>query len=135
MRSYQMIVNGKTYNVDVIPKKNGGAQVSRVERVEPAAPAAPAAKPAAPVSAPAPAAAPAAPTAAGEKAVTAPLPGSVLKVNCKVGDQVQANTVLFIVEAMKMENEIFAGQAGTVKAVNVTQGQTLETGTQMAVIG
>lgn len=117
MKSYQIVINGKSYDVDVIPKKSGGVQVTNIQpMVQPSAPAA--------------AAAP-----AGSHVIEAPLGGTVLKVNCKVGDAVQANTILFVVEAMKMENEIFAGQAGTVKSVDVSQGQTLEVGAQMAVIG
>lgn len=133
MKSYQIVINGKSYDVDVIPKKSGGVQVTNIQpMVQPSAPAAapaPAATPA-PAAASAPAAAP-----SGSHVIEAPLGGTVLKVNCKVGDAVQANTILFVVEAMKMENEIFAGQAGTVKSVDVSQGQTLEVGAQMAVIG
>ena len=137
MKSYQIVINGKSYDVDVIPKKSGGVQVTNIQpMVQPSAPAAapaPAATPA-PAAAPAPAVAPAA-APSGSHVIEAPLGGTVLKVNCKVGDAVQANTILFVVEAMKMENEIFAGQAGTVKSVDVSQGQTLEVGAQMAVIG
>lgn len=135
MKSYQIVINGKSYDVDVIPKKSGGVQVANIQPM--VQPSAPAAAPAA-AAAPAPAVAPtpaAAPAAAGSHVIEAPLGGTVLKVNCKVGDAVQANTILFVVEAMKMENEIFAGQAGTVKSVDVSQGQTLEVGAQMAVIG
>ncbi len=135
MKSYQIVINGKSYDVDVIPKKSGGVQVANIQpMVQPSTPA----KQAAAEAAPAPAkqaAAEAAPAPAGSTVIQAPLGGTVLKVNCKVGDAVQANTILFVVEAMKMENEIFAGQAGTVKSVDVSQGQTLEVGAQMAVIG
>lgn len=131
MKSYQIVINGKSYDVDVIPKKSGGVQVTNIQPM--VQPSAPAAAPA-PAATPAPAAAPAA-APSGSHVIEAPLGGTVLKVNCKVGDAVQANTILFVVEAMKMENEIFAGQAGTVKSVDVSQGQTLEVGAQMAVIG
>lgn len=137
MKSYQILINGKSFDVDVIPKKSGGVQIANIQPVaQPAAPvkAAPAETKAAPAAAPK-AAAPAAPAAAGTRVIEAPLPGTVLKVNCKVGDVVHTNTILFVVEAMKMENEIFAGKAGTVQSVDVTQGQALETGTQMAVVG
>lgn len=136
MKSYQIIVNGKSYDVDVIPKKNGGAQVTNIRpMVQPAAPAAPAAPAPAP-AAPAPApAAPAATPAAGSTVIAAPLPGVINAVNVKVGDKVKANTVLFVMEAMKMENEIFAGKDGTVLEVHVTKGQTVDTDAQLAVIG
>lgn len=134
MKSYEIVINGKSFDVDVIPKKSGGVEVSRIEpMMQPSAaaktaPAETTAKPAASAETKS------APAAAGSRVIEAPLRGTVLKVNCKVGDTVQPNTILFIVEAMKMENEIFAGQAGTVQSVDVKQGEALETGTRMAVI-
>jgi glutaconyl-CoA/methylmalonyl-CoA decarboxylase subunit gamma len=133
MKSYEIVINGKSFDVDVIPKKSGGVEVTRIEPMMQPSAAAKAA-PAETAAKAAPAAKAAAPAAAGSRVIEAPLRGTVLKVNCKVGDAVQANTILFVVEAMKMENEIFAGQAGTVQSVDVKQGEALETGTRMAVI-
>ena len=100
---------------------------------KPAAPkasAAPAAK-----AAPAPAAA-AAPvvTGAGEP-VTAPMPGTILKVNVTQGQAVKAGTVLCILEAMKMENEIMTSKDGTVTQVLVSKGSAVDTGAPLVVIG
>lgn len=136
MKSYQIVVNGKTYDVDVIPKKNGGVQIARVEQqmAKPAVPAKPAAPAATPAPAPAPKAAPA-PAAAGQTIVSAPLPGVVNAVNVKVGDHVEPNTILFVLEAMKMENEIFAGVAGTVREICVAKGAAVDTDGKLAVIG
>jgi glutaconyl-CoA decarboxylase len=108
--------------------------LSEYEAIAPA-PAAAAPAVAAPAAAPA-AAAPAAPvvTGAGE-AVSAPMPGTILKVNVKVGDAVKAGTVLCVLEAMKMENEIMAPKAGTVTQVLATKGGSVDTGAPLVVIG
>ena len=97
--------------------------------------AAPAAAPqAAPKAAPAPAAeatkvAPAAPkAAAGAKVVEAPLPGTITKVEVKVGQTVKAGDCVCLMEAMKMENSITTEYAGTVKAVNVEAGAQVQSG-------
>ena len=83
----------------------------------------------------APAAA-AAPAGNGEgKPVAAPLPGTVMKINVAVGDQVEADTTLLILEAVKMENEIKAGFAGTVKEISVAQGGVVAAGDTLVVIG
>ena len=115
MKTYNITVNGVTYVVDV---------------EEVSASAAPAAAPA-PVAAPvAPKAAPVAPKAAGKAgavAVKAPMPGNIMKVNVKVGDAVKKGDVLCVLEAMKMENEIFAPADGTVASVEVAQGATVAT--------
>ena len=84
------------------------------------------------------AAAPAAAAPAGNgegKPVAAPLPGTVMKINVAVGDQVEADTTLLILEAVKMENEIKAGFAGTVKEISVAQGGVVAAGDTLVVIG
>ena len=130
---YKVTLNGRTYEVEVEAGK--AMLLDEYEAIAPAAPAAPAA--AAPVAA-APAAAPAAAapavTGAGD-AVTAPMPGTILKVNVKVGDAVKAGTVLCVLEAMKMENEIMAPKDGTVTQVLVNKGSTVDTGAPLVVIG
>lgn len=85
--------------------------------------AAPAAKPAA-----APAAPKAAPLSAGASTVTAPLPGTITKVNVKVGDEVAAGDTVILMEAMKMENSITTEFAGKVKAVLVEAGAQVQSG-------
>ncbi|NCB01430.1 MAG: acetyl-CoA carboxylase biotin carboxyl carrier protein subunit, partial [Spirochaetia bacterium] len=54
--------------------------------------------------------------------VKAPMPGLILKTNVSVGDKVKANDVLMVMEAMKMENEIFSPVSGTVSQILVKQG-------------
>ena len=81
-------------------------------------------------------AAAAAPAGNGDgKPVAAPLPGTVMKINVAVGDQVDADTTLLILEAVKMENEIKAGFAGTVKEISVAQGGVVAAGDTLVVIG
>ena len=77
----------------------------------------------------APAAAPAAPVAAGEgQKITAPMPGTILKVNVQNGQAVKKGQVLLVLEAMKMENEIMAPADGTVTSVTVTKGASVTSG-------
>ena len=121
---YKVTLNGRTYEVEV---NNGQAILLDEYEAVAAAPAAPVA---------APAAAPAAPvvTGAGE-AVNAPMPGNILKVNVTNGQAVKAGTVLVVLEAMKMENEIMAPKNGTVTQVVVSKGSTVDTGAPLVVIG
>ncbi len=129
---YKVTLNGRTYEVEVEAGK--AMLLDEYAAVAPVAPAAaaPAAAPAAAApAAPAPAAA-AAPVA-GE-AVTAPMPGNILKVAVSQGQTVKEGDLLVVLEAMKMENEIFAPKAGTVAAVNVAKGQSVDTGATMVVL-
>ncbi len=129
---YKVTLNGRTYEVEV---EAGKAML--LSEYEAVAPAAPAAAPAAAAAAPAPAAAaPAAPAVTGSgEAVNAPMPGNILKVNVNVGDTVKAGTVLVVLEAMKMENEIMAPKDGSVTQVLVSKGSTVDTGAPLVVIG
>ena len=129
---YKVTLNGRTYEVEVEAGK--AMLLDEYEAIAPAAPAAPAAAPVAAAPAAAPVAAAPAVTGAGD-AVTAPMPGTILKVNVKVGDAVKAGTVLCVLEAMKMENEIMAPKAGTVTQVLATKGGSVDTGAPLVVIG
>jgi biotin carboxyl carrier protein len=68
-------------------------------------------------------------------AVTSPMPGKVVKVLVKEGDQVDLGAPLVVVEAMKMENELSAPRAGTVKAVHVKPGDAVEGGALLVTVG
>ena len=76
----------------------------------------------------------AAPVAAGAQTVTAPMPGTILKVNVSNGQAVKKGDVLMILEAMKMENEIMAPCDATVSSVNVSNGASVETGTVLCTL-
>ena len=128
---YKVTLNGRTYEVEVEAGK--AMLLAEYEAVAPAAPAAAAAPvAAAPAAAPAAAAAPVV-TGAGE-AVNAPMPGNILKVNVKAGDAVKSGTVLVVLEAMKMENEIMAPCDGRIASVNTSKGSSVETGALLCVI-
>lgn len=66
---------------------------------------------------------------AGPAPVLAPMPGLVVRINVAVGDAVLAGQGVLVMEAMKMENELRASTAGTVKTIRVTQGTAVEKGT------
>lgn len=72
--------------------------------------------------------------AAERGAVRALMPGKVLSIRVQEGQQVVAGTLLLILEAMKMENEIRAPVDGTVKRIAVTAGQTVNNGDVMVVL-
>ncbi len=116
MRKFNITVNGTTYEVDV-------------EEVGGVATPAPAATPVA--AAPAPTQAPAAPKTTGSMGatkVTAPMPGTVVSIKVNVGDKVESGTLVAVLEAMKMENEIFAGCDGVVASINANAGDSVNTG-------
>ena len=131
---YKVTLNGRTYEVEVEAGK--AMLLDEYEAVVPtAAPvAAPAAAPA-PVAAPAAAPAPATAAPVAGDAVTAPMPGNILKVNVTAGQAVKEGDVLVVLEAMKMENEILAPKACTVKQVLVSKGATVDTGATLVVLG
>ena len=124
MKKFTVTVNGTAYDVEV--NEVGGA----------AAPvAAPKAAPAA-APAPAPAAAPAAaPVPAGAATVKAPMPGKILSVAVSAGAAVKKGDLLCVLEAMKMQNEIYAPNDGTVSEVRVAANQSVATGDVLVVLG
>ena len=67
--------------------------------------------------------------------VEAPLPGSVFKITCKVGDVINAGDEVIILEAMKMENSITSDYAGTVQAILVEEGDAVQGGQVMVIVG
>ncbi|MBO6178921.1 MAG: biotin/lipoyl-binding protein [Selenomonadaceae bacterium] len=129
MKKFNVTVNGTAYEVEVEEVK-GAVSAPRVAAAP--APAAPA--PSAP-------AAPAAPkkaaqsAGAGEHSIDAPMPGKIVKLVATVGQSVNAGDVLLILEAMKMQNEITADAAGTVKAFNVDAGNNVAAGDSLVILG
>ena len=115
---YRVIVDGTAYTVEVEALGAGAAM--------PAPVAAPAAAPEAP-------AAPA-PVADDAMTVTAPMPGKILSVKVNVGDTVNSGDLVLMLEAMKMENEVFATASGKVTEIRVKSGDNVSTGDVLMVI-
>ena len=67
--------------------------------------------------------------------VKAPLPGTINAINVKVGDKVAVGDVVIVLEAMKMQNNIEAENAGTVTSILVNQGDSVMEGAVMLTIG
>jgi biotin carboxyl carrier protein len=74
------------------------------------------------------------PAGAGPQRITAPMPGRVVRVLVRPGDQVKARQGLVVVEAMKMENELRAGRDGTVAEVHVREGLSVDAGALLIVV-
>ncbi|MBQ7412588.1 MAG: biotin/lipoyl-binding protein [Clostridia bacterium] len=111
MKAYKVTVNGNVYEITI--------EVVDKADIKASAPA-PAPVAVAPASAP-----------SGGQAISAPMPGTILKVNVSNGQAVKKGDVLFVLEAMKMENEIMAPCDGTVAGVSVSAGASVETGTAL----
>jgi len=114
MRKFTVKVNGTAYEVEV-EEASGAVQSVAPAPVAPA-PVAPAPK-AAPTGSP----------------VKAPMPGLVLRLLAAEGATVKAQEKIMVVEAMKMETDIFAHMAGKVSFA-VKKGDHIETGTLLATI-
>ena len=136
---YTATLNGRTYEIEIertdvfrpLTSEEIAAGV-----VAPAAPITVSAPKAAAAPAPAPAPAPAAaPAAAGAGTISAPMSGTILKTLVAVGDAVKSGQCVLVLEAMKMENEIFAPCDGTVKELSVSQGAAVQPGQTLMVIG
>ncbi len=115
MRKFNVTVNGKSYVVEVEESSVGG--VSTPVATAPSAPVEQ--KPA--------------PSTSGGVAITAPMPGNILNVCVQNGQKVAKGDKIVVLEAMKMENDIFATVDGTV-TLSVKQGDAVETGATIATI-
>ena len=112
MKKYNVNVNGNLYEITL--------EVVNVDDVKNA----PAAAPTAPIaSAP----------AGGEK-IEAPMPGTILDTRVSVGQTVKKGDVLFVLEAMKMENEIMSPCDGKVTFVGTQKGASVQKGDALATI-
>lgn len=135
MKKFKVTVNGKSYEVDV-------------EELGTAAPAAPVPPAPAPVAAASPAPTPASVSSAASAAtqaapkgpipdsavvVKAPMPGKISAIKQESGS-VTRGSVILVLEAMKMQNDIPAPQDGTLTEVRVAVGDNVKTGDVLAVI-
>jgi Acetyl/propionyl-CoA carboxylase, alpha subunit len=122
MKKYMIKLNGKVYEVEMEEvtgeasakiSENQAASKEVATTIEKAAPAQ-AAAPNAPV--------------AGAETVEAPMPGTIVSVAVKAGDQVKKGQVLVVLEAMKMENEIVAARDAQIVSVNVSKNDMVNSG-------
>ncbi|MFA7126990.1 MAG: biotin/lipoyl-containing protein [Bacilli bacterium] len=104
MKVYKVKVNGKLYEVELESVQEVAAQAPSVVKPTPVAPSAP---------------------VVGKAALKAPMQGVINEVRVKSGDAVTKGQCLFILEAMKLENEIVSPYSGIVKQVLVQKGQNV----------
>jgi biotin carboxyl carrier protein len=126
MKNYTITVNGNVYDVTV--EENGSTPSAAAPRRA----AAPAPAPAAPKAA-APAAAPAA-SGEGRIKIEAGAAGKVFKVEAKVGDTLKKGDTVLVLEIMKMETPVVAPEDGTVASINVSMGESVESGALLATL-
>ncbi|WP_373048888.1 biotin/lipoyl-containing protein [Vulgatibacter sp.] len=70
----------------------------------------------------------------GPQTVVAPMPGKVVKILCKVGDEVKEGQGLVVVEAMKMENELASPKDGVIKEIVAVENTSVESGAKLVVV-
>jgi biotin carboxyl carrier protein len=73
-------------------------------------------------------------TAEGPQRVDAPMPGKVVRVLVKQGDEVTEGQGLVVVEAMKMENELKSPKAGRIVELHAVEGAAVESGAKLVVV-
>lgn len=64
----------------------------------------------------------------GTEEVKSPMPGTIVSINVNENQKVTAGDILFVLEAMKMENEIASPKDGTIVGINASKGQSVEAG-------
>lgn len=144
MKEYKYKINGNEYNVVINSIEDGLADIEvngTPYKVEILAEKKKASKPAikhptvtaAPVAAAS--VAPAASAGGQGTGVKSPLPGVILDVCVKVGDEVKVGQKVAVLEAMKMENNISADRDGKIVAVKVNKGDSILEGSDIVIIG
>ncbi len=129
LRTFKVHVGGEVYTVGV---EAAGAEMPSTPAA-PKAAAAPEPVPAAEIEEVGEKAPP--PAKAEGTAITAPMPGIIIRYEVKAGDKVRADDVILILEAMKMANSITTPAAGTVKEIKFASGDKVARDDVLAVIG
>ncbi len=106
IESYHIVAEGQNYEVEVLTELQNKAKELNAEKSK----------------------------NSGVTIIKAPMPGLLLKVNVNVGDTISEGSPLFILEAMKMENEIKSEISGSIKEIRVGEGESVEKGAVILVI-
>lgn len=122
----RVFVNGNPYDVLVQQPAATAAQTPATEPDQP---------PASGITAPGAISEPAPAASGGDGAVLAPIPGLILDVKVRVGDEVQAGQSVAVMEAMKMENDLTAPITGVVRDILAQKGSEVATGDVILRIG
>jgi len=121
MRRFRVTIEGESYEVEVEEIKEArpgtSASSTKLSPVAREAPPVPAKTEPAPVAKPSPA------EVAGGEVVSAPMPGTIVSIRVKGGDEVKAGDVLLILDSMKIQNEIRAPREGKIREVFVSEGK------------
>ena len=134
MKKFKVTVNGKSYEVDVEELGTAAPAATVTPAPAPVAATSPAPTPApASVASPATQAAPKGPIPDSAVVVKAPMPGKISAIKQESGS-VTRGSVILVLEAMKMQNDIPAPQDGPLTEVRVTVGDNVKTGDVLAVI-
>ncbi|GHU81256.1 acetyl-CoA carboxylase biotin carboxyl carrier protein subunit [Bacteroidia bacterium] len=134
MKEFKYLINGNVYTATLIKMKENAAEIDVNGTSYTVTPYKGTKKPVA-YSRPAQTSAPVAPAANGQaKVIVSPLPGSILSVDCKVGDTVKKGQKVVVLEAMKMENSIPADADGTVTQILVHKGDTVLEGAELVLL-
>jgi len=120
-------VNGMPYNVEVEGALSNPAARAKVKSAVAKQSPAKLAAPVVAISKPA--------ASAGSGAIKSPLPGVIIEVNVKVGDEVKSGQKVLVLEAMKMENNINADRDGKVIEIKANKGDSVLEGDDLIVIG
>lgn len=135
MKKFNVRVNGKTYAVEVeeVGAGQGGFAYQPVQQapVEQPVQPAPSAAQLEPVPQPA---AKAAPVEGQGELMSAPMPGTILDILVTEGQVINKGDIVFILEAMKMENEIAAAADGTVAKIYTSKSATVSAGDPLLTI-
>ena len=126
-KKYRIVVEGKAYEVEV--EEIATETTTTITR--PVTPSRPKRTQISPQ--PTPTITPASDSTQSGGTVKAPIPGTVLRINFKVGDSINQGDIILILEAMKMENEINAPQSGIIKQI-VSLNTTVDFGAVLCII-
>ena len=121
-RPLQVVVDGQPFDVEISGAGTAPRPAQSLSQAPRPAPEPPVLPPAPSVKADRPVA----PT--GGNDIAAPMPGTLLSIDVKVGDAVERGQVVCVLEAMKMNNSIRASVSGTVSEILASSGQTVNHG-------